>query len=313
MVGLLESPGLPSSGLGYSISHQKVELDIDLLSRSLKGKTEITVNPHSKDLRSVRLNCRQCQLKRLSVNGKPATSMSYEEPYRNSKLSWRAGVYQYQMLRQRIEGQVREHPEEELIVNLPRNLRIDELDPFSNEALGVILQVKPDSNKRESGGGSILDLAQTTKTTIEPTARFTPIVLYIEFVIEKIRDGMQFVGWEDGDPRYPHAYTQKSLSITTCCLFPCLEDISSRCTWEISIKCPRTLGDAFQIKNVTEIPITNGLANEANGNDSHHTASQHSEGSLGFNDEEKALDLAVLCSGDLTDEVDHYMLHSSLS
>ena len=308
MVGLVEIPGPPSPSLGYSISHQRVELDIDLLSRSLKGKTEITINPHSRDLKSVRLNCRQCQLKRLSINGRPATSMSYDEPYNNSKLRWHAGVHQHHMLRQRIEGQLQFPPEEELVVNLPRNMRIDELDPFSIEAQSPLL-ARPDGTKRDSGDVSVLDLAQGAKTAVEQTARFTPVVIYVEFIIEQIRDGMQFVGWEDGDLRYPHAYTQRSSPNTACCLFPCLDNISSRCTWEISIKCPKTIGDVFQERRPSEHASVNGFTN---GSNEHRTSTGEKDAISSFSDEEKALDLVVICSGEMTDEVVLKVRHVSI-
>lgn len=312
MVGLVETPGLPSSGVGFLVSHQRVELDIDLVSRSLKGKTEITINPQSKDLRTIRLNCRQCELKRLSTNGKGAPTVLYEEPYGRAKLNWHAGASQFHMLRQRVEGQLRNPPEEELVVTLPKSIRIDELDPFSVEAQNLLLAKSIGPAKKEPGDASIIDLTQSSKVAVEQTARYTPITLYVEFVIEKIRDGMQFVGWEVGDLRYPHAYTRNSsLPGAACCLFPCVDSPSSRCTWEISIKSSKTIGDALKrsVLPATQLngnTITGGPknVNEAipNGvNGEHSTANTDSVPD--FSDEDRALDLSVVCSGDLTDEV----------
>ena len=59
MPGLLENPAAPAAAAGFSVSAQKVHLDIDFATLSVKGKTEITVQPHSKELRTIRLNCRQ--------------------------------------------------------------------------------------------------------------------------------------------------------------------------------------------------------------------------------------------------------------
>lgn len=312
MVGLVEIPGVPSPGTGFSVSHQRVELDIDLVSRSLKGKTEITINPQSKDLRTIRLNCRQCELKRLSINGKGAPTVLYEEPYARAKLNWHAGASQYHMLRQRLEGQLRNPPEEELVVTLPKSIRIDELDPFSAEAQNLLLARTIGPVKKEPGDISVIDLAQSSKTAVEHTARYTPITVYVEFVIEKIRDGMQFVGWVDGDLRYPHAYSRNSSSPgAACCLFPCVDSASSRCTWEVSIKCPKTIGDALKRsalpaiklngKTTTAGPKTVNKVIPNDGGGEYQTVNTDSVSY--FSDEDRALDLSVVCSGDLTDEV----------
>ena len=310
MVGLVETPGLPLPGLGFSVSHQRVELDIDVVSRSLKGKIEITINPHTKELKTVRLNCRQCEVKRLSINGKPASSLRYEDPYARMKLSWQAGVNQHHMLRERVEGQLKNPPEEELIVNLPKSIRIDELDPFSVEAQNLLLAKSLGSTKRDSGDRSVLDLVQNSRIAVEQTARFTPITLHVDFVIKRIRDGMQFVGWEKDDLRYPHAYSTNSQSPgTACCLFPCVDDLTSRCTWEISIKCPKTIGDALErrLPSITELHRNGNAAATYDVDGNRHMPGADSTLPK-FSDEDKALDLAVVCSGEMTDEVSLLML-----
>lgn len=312
MVGLVEIPGVPSPSAGFSVSHQKVELDIDLVSRSLKGKTEITINPQSKDLRTIRLNCRQCELKRLSINGKGAPTVLYEEPYGRAKLNWHAGASQYHMLRQRVEGQLRHFPEEELVVTLPKSIRIDDLDSFSVETQNLLLAKSTGPVKKEPGDTSVIDLTQSSKTVVELTARYTPITVNVEFVIEKIRDGMHFVGWEDGDLRYPHAYSRNSSSPgAACCLFPCVDSPSSRCTWEVSIKCPKTIGDALKRSALPAIQL-NGKTSTAGAKTVNKVIPNGAKGEfqtvntdsvLNFSDEDRALDLSVVCSGDLTDEV----------
>ena len=297
MVGLIDTSTLEVTGLGFSISHQKVELDIDILSRSLKGRTELTINPHSKELRAVRLNCRQCELKRLYVNGKPTSSAPYNDPYTRTTLAWNAGVHQHHMLRRKLEGHFKNPPEQELMVNLPKNIRIDEVDPFSVEAEPANENKPLGSAKRSFSDLTAPDLMPGARIGFEQPARFTPIVMVIEFVIKNIRDGMHFVGWEDEDLRYPHAYSKKSnVPGSTCCLFPCLEDRTSRSTWEISIKCAKTIGDALNHVRSSKPSQPNNVSSV--------------EGGLlvgrkqdSFREEDKALELVVICTGDLTDEV----------
>lgn len=313
MVGLVELAGPSSPGLGFSVSHQKVELDIDIFKRSIKGRTEITINPHSKDLKTIRLNCRQCVFTRLNINGKGPTCKN-DDPYKRCKLHPRAGVHQYHVLRQKLEPQLRQPPEEELVINLPKSMRIEELDRFSAEAQNLLSARINSVAKPEVGDGNTIDLIQSAKSGLEQLARFTPFTIYAEYTIDNVRDGMHFVGWEDVDLRYPHAYSSNSPSPgSACCLFPCVDDISSRCTWEISIKCHRTLGDALMSRN--KIQVDNAVAGVNGASVSRGTMTNGINVSSadkmdvdagdcsGFSAAAKALDLSVVCSGDMTDEV----------
>lgn len=292
--------------LGFSVEKQKVELDIDLRSQSLTGRTEIIINPHSRDLRSIRLNCRQAVFKRLTLNGKPCSFISHTDPYKNAKLEWNAaGVQQYDMLQRKLEGQSKDPPEEEFSVTLPKSIKIEELDPFSEEAQNIPLSRTPGNIKRESGDGSAIDLVQSSRTAIEQNVRFTRITLIIQYVVEKIRDGMHFVGWEEGDLRYPHAYTTNSLSPgAACCLFPCVDNLTSKCPWNISIKCHRTVGDALQqpssLNSQLQASGNHGVSNSVNGPNGHRKVDVQSNN---FSDGDKALDMVVICTGDVTDEV----------
>ncbi len=310
MVGLTEPPPSPFNGLGFSILHQKVELDIDFATRTLQGKTEITINPHFKELKTIRLNCRQCTLKRLNFNGRVGSS-KYHDPYSSTKIHETAGVHQHHMLRQKLDPYLRDPPDEELLVNLPKSVRIDELDPFSAEAQSALLPKVNGGSKRDSGDVAILAVTPLSKTAEEQGARFTPITLTVEYTVEKIRDGLHFVGWEEGDGQYLHAYSRNSsFPGAACCLFPCVDDLSSRCTWEISIKCPRTLGDAIRRKrhrapvnqvNGVNGMLANGLVNGANGD--HVDVMEEDDCLPGYSEEDQGLDMAVICSGDMTDEV----------
>ncbi|MCJ1439071.1 hypothetical protein MMC27_008462 [Xylographa pallens] len=273
--------------VGFSVLHQRVQLDIDLALRKLKGSTEITISPHSADLKTVRLNCRQCDLNRLSINGKPSASMTYTDPYKQSRLGWKAGINQHHMLQDRLEGQLRvPPPEPELVINLPKSIRILELDPDTTL----------DRAGKASGDPMVVDVTQNTKPAIDQTTRFTPIIISVDFSIDEIRDGIQFVGFNSGDLQFPHAYSQNSLPGAACCLFPCLDAVDSRSTWEISFRCPRTIGDAFR----RSVSLRSASSNGIRGTDSQQADAEQLPG---LSDEEEALDLVVICSGDMTDEI----------
>ena len=298
MAPMVEPPAPQVQDLGFSISHQKVDLEIDLLSRSLKGRTEITLNPHSKDLRRIRLHCRQCDVKYLSVNSRPAQEVRYEDCYKRARLPYKAGVRQYHLLEQRIDKAMKSKPEEELVFTLPSKLKIDEIDPSSEDAQSLLLLRTLGSTKRVSDA-SATELAQGPRIGADLSLRFVPINIYIEFVIPRIRDGMQFVGLGNDDLRYPHAYTTNSGTAgTACCLFPCLDDLTARCTWEVTIKTAKTLGDLFS----PQVPV-NGVLNGASRSPNARLKSNAIEDLEAFSNEDKAIELTVVCSGDMTDEV----------
>lgn len=305
MVGLIDTTNPQPSELSFSIIHQKVELDIDILSRSLQGRTELTVNPYSKDLKAVRLNCRQCDLKRVTVNGKLSPISSYQDPYTHAVLPWKASVHQHHMLRRKLEGQFKNPPERELLITFPKSVRIDELDPYSVEAVNSTETRENLVTKKTPNDGNVLDITQGPRSGLEQTVRYNPIIIVIEYDIKDIRDGMHFVGWEERDLRYPHAYSKYPASPgTTCCLFPCVDDLASRPTWEISIKCAKTVGDALSPSpQSTSLPLLNGKVGLSNGPSETVGGLDDTAKKDSFTEEDKALDLTVICTGDMIDEV----------
>ncbi|KAL8949215.1 MAG: hypothetical protein Q9222_004665, partial [Ikaeria aurantiellina] len=300
---MTEPPSAQPAAPGFSVLHQKVELDIDLLQRRLKGKTEITINPQSKDVKSLRLHCRQCDIKRVTANGKACSNFVYEEPYAKATLPRGAGVHQHHMLRKKIEPQLKNPPEEELVINLPKSVRIEDLDPFSVEASALVGgRSSVGFNSKEENSGEL----SSARTAIEQDRRYTPVTLLIDFAITSIRDGIQFVGWGEDDLRYPHAYTKNFATPGgASCLFPCLDDLTARCTWEISIKCSKTIGDAIRPPHSNLLNGAGGLTNGASVNNAIPTNDSYQPN---MNAEDRALELAVICTGDLTDEVDDHAI-----
>lgn len=253
MVGIFEAPAASPGTSGFSVSHQKVELDIDFSMKRIKGRTEITINPHSKDFKTFRLNCRQCALTRININGKGPT-LKYSDPYQRFRVYESATVHQHHQVQRHLEPVLKHSPDEELVVNLPKAIKIEENN------------ILPPSEELGS--------------------RCTPITVNIEFIVDICRDGIQFVGCDEGDTRYPHAYTKNFLSPgSACCLFPCVDSLTSRCTWEMAIKCPRTVRDALRPVDFTG------------------ETDQREDQRVITEDEDDELEMTVICSGDLTDDV----------
>ncbi|KAJ5641494.1 hypothetical protein N7490_005494 [Penicillium lividum] len=276
MPGVVEmhTGGGPAPALDYSVAHQKVELEIDFINKSLKGNTEITIHPQRQDLRSIRLNFRQGEIKRINVNGKYVATWEYIDSYDTIQLY---GVQYHQRLTTKLDSLLKTPREPELKITVPKGIRIEELDPFSAEAQEQIAL---------QGAGDDVDAPAGGRTAEASLPRFKALTLNIEFVTDRVRDGLQFVGVDSGDRRYPHAYTTNSLdSGVGSPLFPCVDDTAARCTWDISISCPSTLGDIFDRKI----------------RDAAGARSKVPTRNLSADDE--GLDMSVVCSGELTDDI----------
>lgn len=299
----------------FSLFHQKISFDIDFAARTLIGKAEIDIRPHSKELRTIRLNCRQCSIERVAVEWRGesrAIQFSHQDPYTRLVLSSLSTVYSHELLRKKIDGQLREPPEEELVITLPKWLHIVEEDPSSVAVQEARLSTNGIGIKSDGIDGAPPVGTPTVATAYEPGTVFQPIKIHIDFVVKEFRDGLHFVGLQEDDTRYPHLYTRNSaFPGAACCLFPCLDNTSSRCPWDISIRCPRTLGDVFQ---PSKPPPANGVNGHLSGDGkltvgAMHGIGQHDrtvddcDSDVPLSDEERALDISVVCSGDMTDEV----------
>lgn len=285
----------------FTVFSQRVELEIDFRTRSLIGRTEILVLPQSKELKNIRMNCRQCSINSITVEGKTA-NYTYDDPYEYLTPHESHGVHQHHLLKQKLEPHLRNPPEEELVITLPKGVPIRDLDPFPIAAQETLKSTKPTGD-----ASTIAEIPATA--AVDPSGGFAPLKIVISFETKNIRNGLRFVGWEDGDGRYTHVYTQNSpYPGTACSLFPCIDDPLSRCPWEISIRCPRTLGDAFA-KPRTLFPDALGQDEATNVNlvpskdEMDIDSDVESWDDFGLSEMEKTLDLAVVSSGVMTDEV----------
>jgi transcription initiation factor TFIID subunit 2 len=122
---------------------------------------------------------------------------------------------------------------------------------------------------------------------------FVPLLLRIEYHLDNLRDGFTFVGCEPGDMRYPHAYTTNTPSPgAACCIFPTLDGIHERWTWELEITVPRTIGD-----------IERAASSNQDDNTLYSDINAAHEGLDAEMAEDRDLDMMVVCSGDFIDEV----------
>jgi transcription initiation factor TFIID subunit 2 len=297
----------------YTISHQKVELNLDLKRRSLTGRTWITVIPNTSELKVINLHCRQATINSIHINS-IGSELEFHDPHtlENLRIFPGAGVHQHHQLRRRLSGALKCPPDEELRIKIPKLVKIQEADGYDMQSY-LFSRV----NGTVDGGSAALAPIVGLRMD-EDGPRFKPITILIKFAVEYIRDGMNFVGQEDGDLRYLHAYTTNvggPGSISG--IFPCADNFSDRCTWDISINVPKTLGDAMSSRKQSTVVNTahrsshsgrdkfNGYSNGPISRSAQGDTSEIDEemGDIGLSETDKALDMIVVCSGELMDEI----------
>ncbi|KAF2754193.1 hypothetical protein EJ05DRAFT_494569 [Pseudovirgaria hyperparasitica] len=286
-------------GHGFTVLSQKLEFDVDFASRTMVGKTEITIQPTMKELKTISLNCRQCKSIRASVEGRQAP-IDHVDPYSGLSLYPTVTVNQHHFLRARID-RLRAQKHEELTIDIPMGVQIEELDPNSPQAAEILLS-RTTGGRGDEVDGNVGGDSTLLKMDDKGGPLFRPLRVNITFQLADIRDGLHFAGIEDGDCKYPHAYTRNSaLPGRASCVFPCVDSASSRCPWEISVRCHKTLGDAFPKSELPDprVPETT-LRNGLSPHDSVHEALPDL---MDLDEEEKNLDLVVICSGEMADEV----------
>ncbi|KAK3655975.1 Transcription initiation factor TFIID subunit 2 [Elasticomyces elasticus] len=291
---------------GYSVLKQRVDLDIDFAQQSLKGSTEITLQPLVKDLRQIWLHCRQCTPTSIQAGGITA-KYEYEDPYQRLRMPRGATVHQQHMLKEKIEHSLRPQPSPWLSIALPPKLKIQELqlDPVNAQP-----QKDAPSNlqKEESDAAAIVAETPTISAAVQQHGpQFAPIKLLIEFEVSNFRDGVHWIGCETNDKRYPYMYTNAGPTPgTTSTIFPCVDDSTSRCSWELAIRCPRTLGDAFRRSKTMTSIVESGIKDDVEMADAAEAVPAtvpESEYLIDLGGEDAALDLTIVSVGEQVDDV----------
>jgi transcription initiation factor TFIID subunit 2 len=266
----------------FTVAHQKVDLDLSF-DQHISGRTEITIYPDSQDLKEIRLHGRICAIKKVLVNNVPPPSVRHEDPCDQLVLHSDSTVHQHHLLAEKIARSGGPDPDPDIIIALPKKVRIVpvEVAEVHTQATGTIKIQDP-----VTGGPSATEATQALSDTT--VARFTPLTVLIEFESLHVRETVQFVSGKRGGGRWPHAYTRSKLgSGGASSLFPCVDVTTSRCTWDISIRCPRTVGDALNQAMALDLSRMNLDAS------SHDTPRQSYE----------TREMVVVCSGELTDEI----------
>lgn len=273
----------------YTVVEQRVHLDFNFQAKQVQGMTMIKIfHTGGDEPEFVNIDARQCEvdLDSITVNYQKVKAR-YRDPYEfmDTPKGFDWNVQQHHLRTKRMK---RLQPN--MLGDLPMTGRETKGCQPANGALRVWL--KPEK--------IVLKPVQTPGVS-GPQEPIEPHTFKIEipFRITHVRDGFHFVGVDDGDTQYPHVYTRHSVEPGyACCLFPCVDDRTRVRQWEISLKFPRTVGDALKQPLASQAA---GLSSSP-GTRLATSRTQQAHREFETTEEDKLLDMTAICSGTLIGE-----------
>ncbi|KAM5355196.1 hypothetical protein ACJ41O_001842 [Fusarium nematophilum] len=284
--------------LEYFVIKQEVNLEVNFRDKRIDGTTDIILVTFTDKIEEVLLDAADCEIdtdnvyitELREINGdivegqKRKTTAVYQDPYDrlSHPTNWNLRADHHDIRRRRARSVFHSRK-----TDVPAENREFEGSTPVYGSLKVNLRGKAEPDRprliiRKSMSG--LDSQDKNSKQFK---------LSIPFTNTSPRDGMQFVGVDPMDSRFTHMYTRSSVHPgTASCIFPCVDDHGARCDWRISIKYPRTLGDALQ----------QALATQQNGTGSDRMQIDGQERIHNLAEEDKLREMSVVCSGFLMEE-----------
>ncbi|KAI1191614.1 hypothetical protein F5B17DRAFT_286353 [Nemania serpens] len=281
----------------YVVFKQHVELEIDFRRKQVRGRAHILVVPIEPDISEVYIDARLCEIDvdNITVSNCPARAY-YDDPCDklDTPEAYRWSAPQWPVKKRRM-AQLLHHRRKEVPVIAHDLACCQPLDG----SLRVILP-SADEVKTKNRDASKSDQQELL---IHADGNVQGYRISIPFELKNVHNGLHFVGVDEGDMRYPHVYTRHSVEPgTACSIFPCIDDPGCRNPWKISITCPRTLGDAFHEPLVVQQP-RKSVANLNGSRKRKFGEGELTQQGYGLTEEDKQLEMTVVCSGFLTGEV----------
>lgn len=238
----------------FRLSHQDVNLDIDMVKKSVSGVTEIAITPTSSSLRTIKLDCREMKISSVTVNNRRTNYIHQDLLYINNPkdfdkkvesscinifdlYSRELTIHQHHIIRQKLNylfGDVNFDPREpstevqngnteELKIILPENFRFEQSDRFDSPDLG-------------HDSGTPAHLRKSTHSSA-----YAPIIVRVKYSVKNPQNGLHFVTGDKIDVKNWHVYTTNSeFNISTSSWVPCIDNLWDKCSWTIELDIPRT-------------------------------------------------------------------------
>lgn len=221
----------------FKIAHQRISLDVDLSTHSIRGTADIILIPLIQNLAFITLDCKAMKIKDVLVENRRCENYIHDDAVRtySQKYTQNArdplfefnSIEQSHFFREKF-ADLNEFPEEktksQLTIKIPPSIKITLQDANS----------------------------LTNFTPITPSIRgtpaqdtvFTPISIRIEYEVNNPSTGVRFDTISETQQHLWNVYTTNSeLCCTASYWMPCVNMLDEKCTWEVEISVPRKVKD----------------------------------------------------------------------
>ncbi|KAE8216640.1 hypothetical protein CF327_g222 [Tilletia walkeri] len=261
---------------GFTLVHQRIDLELSFAHASAAGFTEIQIVPNDEHLRSIHLHARQLNITHVSVQGTSA-DFSYRDLLKDLTLSDPTDVHRYPELKRKLYVAASDGNGGELSIFLPAGVRPE---PIQQQGASV-------------GAAGV-------------PVEYAPITVRIHYTLSNMTEAIRFVQAQDGGtvssstlagsrsisssaatrgsrPNISHVYTEATCGDWARCWVPCVDSLWERCTWELSFTVPTYVHSSATGSTGVTDTSQQPLSGPAQGNNA----------------------ITVVCTGDLVEEAVH--------
>lgn len=227
----------------FVVIFQQVNLELNFLWKEVKGSTTLKIFKTDDDLEYITLDARQCEIDKSGVTvNNQNVKVQYRDPYDllDTPKGYQWGARQHHLRAERMKPLQPLQPLQR--AELPM---IDRETKGCQPALGSLriwLKEPPEKSEKDQKTDNRPSI-KVVKNSGGPSNTYE---ITVPFRITHVRDGLNFVGADLDDDRFPHAYTRHSIEPGyASCLFPCVDDRTRVDMWRISLKFPRTVHHTY--------------------------------------------------------------------
>ncbi|KAI8597334.1 hypothetical protein EDD21DRAFT_327148, partial [Dissophora ornata] len=222
----------------YTLSHQKVAIDVDFCNQTLLGSTELYILPLVEDLSVIHINCRQIDVISVSINS-VLCRFTYQDSIKDSLGLLKEGTINNHLdLKRRWTVATAEDDEGELAIAIPQGMIVPSMmdEDTINRASNVVDTVRDTSTPEPS-----TPQTPAAAPVLSSGVNFATLTVRIDFKLESPTAGVFFTGPDPiNAPNRAHSvYTiNQPLPGATRLWLPCLDRLAERCTWDIDFIVP---------------------------------------------------------------------------
>ncbi|CCD24798.1 transcription initiation factor TFIID subunit TAF2 NDAI_0D04850 [Naumovozyma dairenensis CBS 421] len=257
----------------FKIAHQKISLDIDLASHSIKGSTDIVIIPLVQNLDYISLDCKKLKINDVLIEKRRCDNYFHDDPLTTLEKNYmkdtngsslkasylKTSIEQSHFLREKFADLNEPSPilettddrtKSQLIIKVPSSIKITLQDA---NLLANFTPITPSFKGGTPSNNTYMNNQESV---------FTPITIRIDYEVNNPNTGVKFDTFLQDKPYLWNAYTTNAeLCSTASYWMPCVNSLDEKSTWEIEINVPRKVKDIGLTKIIGQNDVISSNTN----------------------------------------------------